>query len=780
MSMIDSRETNSLRRCLAALSREELSPLDFLPEGSREEKIIELVLNGPPGGASPKLSNLLHETLSCLSGIQTGQVRVVVLGGGTGLSNIVGGDSRRGDWQETPFTGLKEIFPGICSIVCVTDDGGSSGELLKHLPLVALGDLRHVLLSSVRREKLRAQYLLDDAGAEKLAVALHRIFNYRFHAPDIPAAELLSASGVAGGRLPGSLHDYFQQLVARLFVDRRLHKNLAHPQCLGNLLLAAAIMGCLDPAMPVAELAGEKEMLHRATIKGLKELSRFIGVPENSVLPCTTTPAQLQMYYANGVLVTGEYKSGFARRGYPVDRAIVEFFSQPNLPSETEQALREADIIIYAPGSLYTSIIPIMQVPGIAELIRQNSGALKILVSNIWVQKGETDAARDAPERKFHISDLVQAYHRNIPGGVRNLFSHILTLGLGDIPGSVLQSYGLEDKEPIYLDAQRLREMGFEPVEARIFSAEKLARRNVIQHDPAALAGAVRALWGLHLDEQLTINQASLPLPEIPERSSHAGSGLPHPCIRFQIIEQWLAGLAVERTDNGSGLRHRMEGPEREQLLAGISEILWRNFDILPGHLDFTGGMVLVEAEKWLRDQQWDNIFSYYDPVERMIFMREDLRADPDRFGMAFLVALGQSLLGNYALEKKLEDVFERGERVGRLYRLTIRDENEYAGFFAMDDLAHYLRLARMRQSQADANLYTRLVNDGEGFTPPGLLFGLFFTWYLENRFAGHIEYKMSIMRNVVSNLIPEQVKIVGRRKGLIDFFRERVFCHNI
>ena len=147
---------------------------------------------------------------------------------------------------------------------------------------------------------------------------------------------------------------------------------------------------------------------------------------------------------------------------------------------------------------------------------------------------------------------------------------------------------------------------------------------------------------------------------------------------------------------------------------------------------------------------------------------------------MAFLVALGQSLLGNYALDKTMNDVHEQGEQVGRLYRLVIRDEHEYSGFLNMDDLNLYMSLARMQPSQTNKALYTRLVNSDEGFTPPGLLFGLFYTWYLDNRFAGNIEYKMSIMRNVVSDLIPEQVKIVSRREGLVDFFREKVFCHNV
>jgi uncharacterized cofD-like protein len=777
--MTTSQKTTGLRQCLEALTSNELSPLDFLAEGSTEEKIISLALNGPPAGMSARLAGLFHATLEGLSMVKTEQLRVVTLGGGTGLSNIVGGDSRRTDWQENPFTGLKEIFPGITSIVCVTDDGGSTGELLKYLPFVALGDLRHVLVSSVRRERLQELYRLDDRGAVKLAASLHRIFNYRFHAPGISAEALLSGSGISTG-LPGELADYFSLLVGRLFTDHRLRKTLAQPQCLGNLLLACAMLGHVDPAMSVNDLLQEHQLLHEATLEGLREVSRGIGVHGDSVLPCTTTPARLQMFYANGVLVTGESKSGFASRGYPVDRAIVEFCREPYLPPEVEQVIRAADIIIYAPGSLYTSIIPILQVPGIAELIRQNTKALKILVSNIWIQKGETDATREAPERKFHISDLVCAYNRNIPGGVHNLFSHILTLDLGEIPGSVLQNYAIEDKEPICLDRQRLREIGLEPVAAGIFSTDKLLRRQVIQHDPSALAKAVRTLWSLHKEQYLTVNPLLAALPASPVAQAPVGSGLSHPCQRFEAIENWLADLVVQRSDNGNGARSEPDEAERSRLLAAVSAILSHHADILPEHLGYTRGIVLVEAAQWLRCQQWDNVFSFYDPQDGVIIIRDDQTATPERFAMAFLVALGQSLLGNYALDKSMHDVLEEGEQVGRVYRLVIRDEQEYRGFFTMDELDRYMGLARMRRSRGNNALYTRLVNGSEGFTPPGLLFGLFYTWYLDNRFAGNIEYKMSIMRNVVSDMIPEQVKIVGRREGLVNFFREKVFRHTL
>ena len=167
------------------------------------------------------------------------------------------------------------------------------------------------------------------------------------------------------------------------------------------------------------------------------------------------------MLYSNGVLVTSEYKSGKAQRGYPVDRVLIEFSRPPYLQPEVVQLVQQADIILFAPGSLYTSIIPLLQVPGMAEAVRNNATGLKVLVANIWVQKGETDATRDAPDRKFYVSDLIRAYHRNIPGGVDDLFSHVVALDMSDIPGSVLQRYALENKEPIYVDRGRVRAMGF-------------------------------------------------------------------------------------------------------------------------------------------------------------------------------------------------------------------------------------------------------------------------------------------------------------------------------
>ena len=746
-------ETLSVNDLVARLGDARFGLLDLLPEGDLAEKLIGLALTGVPPAPAGMATELAYLNMA-LNGTETDEVRVVVFGGGTGLSNLIGGDSRNPLWPADPFQGLKEVFPKTRAVVCVTDDGGSSGELLKDLPLIALGDIRHVLLSSIRKEKLQEQYSLAGREALRVTAVLHLLFNHRFETPPSSPHALLAEAGVELDELPQGMSRGLASLLETLFTEPRLHPQLDRPHCLGNLLLAAAIMG-------------EKEEM-----AGISLLADLIGANGEAVSPCTTTPARLKVLYGNGVLVSGEFKSGQARRGYPVDRVFVEFAAKPQAlpkaPPQVLAAIGEADIILFAPGSLFTSIVPILQVPGIAQAIRDNRGALKMLVANLWAQAGETDMAHgdahgDAQgdhHQRFHVSDLLAAYHRNIPGGVEELFAQILVLGLRDIPGSILQRYALENKVPIYLDRDKVKAMGFSPIEARLYAQADIEQRLVIQHDPASLAAAVRVMWAI--------------------RDSLGGAGgyqLSGPGASPEVLLDPHGQTASQRF---AAIRERLRtlaiGEELQPVLA---EIFWRHGDIPLGHLDGVAGVVLLDREEWSRAQEWDTILSFYDPVDRLIKIRKDVFSEPDQFEVGLLIALGQSLLGNYAEEKCRLPVVRDGEPLGYEFRMVLRPETELRSFFSPAELGHFLGLVRMRQAAGDPRLYTRLVNDDEGFTPPGLLFGLTYAWYLDNRHVCHIEYKMSINRMTCCGLIPEQKRVAGRRQAMIDFFRTVVFRYD-
>ena len=347
------------------LRKTRYSPLDLLPQNSLREKLVDLVIQGVPEGVYEDAQASLAQLREKLIGAEADNARVVVFGGGTGLSNILGGDSRRSDWIEAPFNGLKKLFPNTRSIVCITDNGGSTGELLKDLPLIAIGDIRHVLLSSIQLCNLQKKYSLDSQEAHKVVSVLSTLFNLRFSGPLVQNDVRLTSCLIKLRNLPTSLENYLRYLIKFLFEDERLEKTLLRSHCLGNLLCAAAIYRELPVTDAPIDLNVEKQLMDGAVCSGLNSLSRVLGCGEDAVLPCTPTPAQLRVLYSNGVEITGEHKLGVVERGVPIESIDVDYCDVPVVYPEMIEAIESADIIIFAPGSLYSSLIPVLRVPGL-------------------------------------------------------------------------------------------------------------------------------------------------------------------------------------------------------------------------------------------------------------------------------------------------------------------------------------------------------------------------------------------------------------------------------
>ncbi len=766
-------EQDALGQALELLKARSLSALDLLPHDDLREKLVELVLYGEPPGLDAETNGHFERLRKALEEKEVGDVRIVVFGGGTGLSNLIGGDSRSSAWTRRPFVGLKEIFPWTRAIVCATDDGGSTGELQKDLPLIALGDIRHVLLSSIQSGRLQALYGLTLTQAVEVVSVLSSLFNYRFkQRPDV-ATTLVADAGVDLSCLPEPMEEALAGLIDLLFSDPRLEITLARPHCLGNLILAAAIYAEIPPGIGNDELMANDDLLTAPLARGLDGLAAILGAAEQAVLPCTSTQAQLSVLYSNGVQVIGEYKSAHAQRGYPVERVSVEFCEEPHVSQEVLDAIARADILIMAPGSLYSSLLPIFQVPGMARAVRKNQRALKILVSNLWVQAGETDRSMGDAERTFHVSDLLRAYERNIPGGTRGLFDQVLCLSLKNVPASVLQRYAVEGKVPIYFDRDQVRVQGFTPIECGIFSTAALAEQGVIQHGPIHLAKVIKTLWAVfdhfkNSEQELAANGPSMDKP-----SWEPGITAARPASRYRQIEQRLIDLSLEILGGAAAAELTV------RIRHMVRDILWRHRDIPLAHLDHVAGIVCIEQDSWHRSQKWDSVFSFYDPEDGLIKIRQDQLEQEQTFEVAFLVALGQSLLGNYARHKEMKPLRIDGLSLGKVYHLHLLPTEHRNCWFSDQELHRYLELSRMLLPAGAAGEpahFTRLINGDEGFTPPGMLMGLNYAWYLDNRFASHVEYKMAVMKIAPSSLIPEQVKMLGRRQRMVNFFREVVF----
>ena len=233
--------------------------------------------------------------------------KVVVFGGGTGLSCLL--------------SGLK-LFPiDVTTVITVSDNGSSTGVLKEELDIPAVGDIGKVLLAMAN---------VDPDFVELL--------RYRFSKE-------------------GSLHN--------------------HP--VRNIMLAALI-----------------------DIKGsLTEATRYMAKilqVKGTVLPLTEEKVEL----------VGESEAGFYYGEESVSQNIarienIHYDHKISIVGEIRDKVMDADLVIFSPGSLYTSILPHLINEEIVAALGETKAPL-MYISNLVTQPGETDG--------YNVGDHVNVLNR--------------------------------------------------------------------------------------------------------------------------------------------------------------------------------------------------------------------------------------------------------------------------------------------------------------------------------------------------------------------------------
>ena len=144
--------------------------------------------------------------------------------------------------------------------------------------------------------------------------------------------------------------------------------------------------------------------------KALYESGRVLNI-QGTILPSTLEDIKLCAEVSEGSQtrkVQGE--SAIPEAKLPIERVYLEPDDPRAFPLAL-QAILNAELIVAGPGSLYTSILPNLLVPEIANAI-QASEAKKIYICNVATQPGETDG--------YALDDHLQAIdlHTNLIDGV--------------------------------------------------------------------------------------------------------------------------------------------------------------------------------------------------------------------------------------------------------------------------------------------------------------------------------------------------------------------------
>jgi len=132
---------------------------------------------------------------------------------------------------------------------------------------------------------------------------------------------------------------------------------------------------------------------------------------KGEIIPSTIENIHLCAKFSDGNIVEGEEKITEYGKEH-TETKIEEIWIEPKNAKptiDTLAAIESADVIIFGPGSLYTSIIPNLLIEDIREAVK-SSGALKIFVVNVMTQPGETNKLTAIVNTKMPSSELLNRY----------------------------------------------------------------------------------------------------------------------------------------------------------------------------------------------------------------------------------------------------------------------------------------------------------------------------------------------------------------------------------
>jgi uncharacterized cofD-like protein len=302
------------------------------------------------------------------------EIKIVAIGGGTGLSTLL--------------RGIKQYSDDISAIVAMADSGGSTGKLREDFDIPPPGDIRKCIAALAYDEEL-----------------ISDIFNFRF----------------------------------------KKDSNSLSGHTLGNIWLTGLAQ-------------------HLGSFEKAVELTSQIFFTSGQIIPATTDKIELKAECQDGTVLEGEDKIPKSRK-----RIRKIYFDQKVTPYQKAlEAIKKADLILIGPGSLYTSILPNLIIKKLSQTIRNNQKAVRIYISNVSTEKGETE--------NFSIGDHIRTIEKH--SGYQ-LFDYCL------VNSNIIKTANNQNK----LGSINNITTGKNTIEGcRIVKADIINKKNPLYHAPKKLA----------------------------------------------------------------------------------------------------------------------------------------------------------------------------------------------------------------------------------------------------------------------------------------------------
>ncbi len=326
-------------------------------------------------------------------------------------------------------------------------------------------DNQSLLESLYRRRKLnRGPKIVAVGGGTGLSMLLRGIKNIT---NNVTAVVTVGDDGGSSGRLreemgvlpPGDIRNCIaaladdEDLVTKLFQYRFKTGEGLEGHSFGNLFLTA-----------LCSITGDM-------VRAVKESSNVLSI-RGRVLPSTLDDMKLVAEMQDGRIIHGE--SNIPEAHGKIKRLFTDPQNCRALP-DVISAIRDAELIILGPGSLYTSVIPNLLIKEIAHEIAK-SNAKKIYVCNIMTQPGETDG--------YSVCDHINAIMKH--AGSKNVIEAVLVNDF--MPSNLAKKYQLSGSYPVKLDFDNLKKLGVKLVTRKLIEDNN---EGLVRHSSNRVARAI-------------------------------------------------------------------------------------------------------------------------------------------------------------------------------------------------------------------------------------------------------------------------------------------------
>ncbi|MBI4147031.1 YvcK family protein [Candidatus Woesearchaeota archaeon] len=243
----------------------------------------------------------------------------------------------------------------------------------------------------------------------------------------------------------------------RSLMNYRFENGSLQGHSFGNLLLSA-----------LEKVTGSFE-------KAVEEVGKIMSI-KGKVIPVTIHEVRLNMILNNGKVLQGEkevHLSTDIHKGYK--SIYLEPFPQANPQAISE--IMNADLVVFGPGGLYTSLIPNLLVEGVGKALRETK-AKKVFIINLMNKRGQTP--------KFTVKDHLNEIKKFVG---KDVFDYIL-VNNSEPPKELIEDYA-EEGEMVKNDLKndlRVLEASLLSSELKEVQIGDTLKRNLIRHDSQKLA----------------------------------------------------------------------------------------------------------------------------------------------------------------------------------------------------------------------------------------------------------------------------------------------------